>query len=228
VIFAHGNTVSDPGAAYSGLLQSWAAAGYVVAVPTFPLSSTRAAGGLADLMNQPADVSFVLSQLLQLSATPGGPYTGLVDPDRVGVAGHSLGGMTTVGVTANTCCVDGRFKAAVVLAGAERSFDTDGFFPPTVHVPTMVAHGDADATVPFAEGRKVFTDARPPKAMLTLVGGDHISPYTGDLGSAFARLVTAAAVDFFDRYLRGQPDGLDRLRSLVVGSRDARLEVDQP
>jgi dienelactone hydrolase len=228
LIFAHGHTVSDPGAAYDGLLQSWAAAGYVVAAPTFPLSSTRLPGGLADLASQPADVSFVLSQLLGLSATPGGPYAGVIDPDRVGMAGHSLGGMTTVGVTANTCCVDGRFKAAVVLAGAERSFRREGFFPATPHIPTMVVHGDADRTVSFADGRKVFNDAHPPKVMLTLVGGDHLSPYTGDSSSSFARLVTAATVDFFDRYVKGDTGGLERLRSLAAGNPDARLEVDAP
>jgi fermentation-respiration switch protein FrsA (DUF1100 family) len=92
----------------------------------------------------------------------------------------------------------------------------------------MAVHGDADSTVPFSDGRKLFDDARPPKVMLTLVGGDHGSPYTGDSRSSFARLVRAAAIDFFDRYLRGQTDGLDRLRSLVAGSPDAHLEVNAP
>lgn len=228
MIFAHGHTVSDPGRAYSALLQSWASAGYVVAAPTFPLSSTRLPGGLADLASQPADVSFVLSQLLGLSATSGTPYAGVIDPDQVGVAGHSLGGMTTVGVTANTCCIDERFKAAVVLAGAERYLNRNGFFPPAAHTPTMVVHGDADGTVPFADGRKVFEDAHPPKVMLTLVGGDHGSPYTGDPSSSFARLVTATTVDFFDRFVKGQTEGLDRLRSREAGNPDARLEVDAP
>jgi len=224
IVFAHGNTVSDP-AAYSTLKQAWAAAGYVVAAPTFPLSSTTLPGAGADLVNQPGDVSFVIGRLLGLSAAPDGPYAGLIDPERIGVAGHSLGAMTAVGVTANTCCADQRIKAAVILAGAEQRSLGGSFFTGPVHVPTMVVHGDADTTVPLADGRKVFLDAAPPKVMLTVLKGDHNTPYFGDATSSQARLVASTTLDFLDRYVRGQADGLDRLRRTAADSLDGRLEV---
>jgi len=39
IVFAHGNTVGHPDH-YRVLLRSWVAAGYAVAAPIFPLSST--------------------------------------------------------------------------------------------------------------------------------------------------------------------------------------------
>ena len=57
VVFAPGNGSSP--AFYAVLLQAWAAAGYVVAAPTFPLSSTMLPGAGADYVNQPRDISFV-------------------------------------------------------------------------------------------------------------------------------------------------------------------------
>ncbi|HUQ62563.1 MAG TPA: hypothetical protein VM121_02270 [Acidimicrobiales bacterium] len=227
VIFAHGNTVSDPAEAYAGLLRKWANSGYVIVAPTFPVSSTRVPGGLADLVNQPADVSFVLTQMLQLSAAADGRYKGLIDQGRIAVAGHSLGGMTALGVTANTCCSDDRIKAAIVLAGEERSFGRGSFFTGSGRVPTMVVHGDADATIPFEAGHKVFADASRPKVMLTLVGGDHGAPYSGAESYGPARLVAAATLDFLDYYVRGDAQSLDRLRAAVAGSPNAHLEVEE-
>lgn len=77
----------------------------------------------------------------------------------------------------------------MVLAGAERPFPGGSFFTGATHVPTMVVHGDADARVPIAQGRRIFTDAPPPKVMLTVLTGDHNIPYFGDNRSSQARLV---------------------------------------
>ncbi len=68
IVFAHGfgGSVDD----YQALLVRWAEAGYVVAAPLFPLTRNSAAGGpdLADFANQPADLSFMITQVLQESA----------------------------------------------------------------------------------------------------------------------------------------------------------------
>src|SRR5947209_7537413 len=92
VVFAHGYNVTP--APYAGLLQSWARAGYVVAAPTFPLTNPGAPGGPNedDVVNQPADVRFVIDRLLAADAQPG-PLAGLINPQRIGVAGHSDGGI---------------------------------------------------------------------------------------------------------------------------------------
>src|SRR6202035_5291617 len=68
IVFGHGFAVTP--ATYSRLLQSWTRAGFVVAAPVFPLGNARAPGGPneADLVNQPADMSFVISHMLAATA----------------------------------------------------------------------------------------------------------------------------------------------------------------
>ncbi|HEV2760217.1 MAG TPA: hypothetical protein VGV86_11670 [Acidimicrobiales bacterium] len=225
VVFAHGNTVADPGY-YRVLLDSWAAAGYVVAAPIFPLSSTRLPGGGGDLVNQPADVSFVISEMLRMNGEPGGPYTGRVDPGRIGVAGHSLGAMTTLGVGFHSCCLDDRVRAGIVLAGRERPFPTGSFFP-GVRSPILIVHGDSDPLIPLEAARQIYDDALGPRFMVTIVRGDHDSPYAGINGQIQpeTRLVMTATRDFLDHYLKDQADGLDRLRDNLAGQALARLEM---
>ncbi len=68
IVFAHG--LDSEGFVYDPLLQQWVEKGFVVVAPTFPLSNLTAPGGdtAKDLVNQPGDMSFVLSQVLALSA----------------------------------------------------------------------------------------------------------------------------------------------------------------
>jgi hypothetical protein len=84
IVFAHGLGGSPQD--YQQLLTAWAAAGYVVAAPLFPLSSSETAGGPdgGDIGNQPGDMSFVINQVLRASATAKGPLSGLVDPNEMG------------------------------------------------------------------------------------------------------------------------------------------------
>ena len=225
IVFAHGNTVSDPGY-YQVLLHSWVSAGYVVAAPIFPLSSTRLPGGGADLVNQPADVSFVISEMLRLDADPRSPYAGRIDAARIGVAGHSLGAMTTLGVAFHSCCLDDRIRAGVVLAGRERPFPTGAFFPGTI-TPLMIVHGDADPLLPLEAAQQIYEHALGPRFLLTVLGGDHDSPYAGVNGQVRpdTRVVMTATLDFLDRYLKDRPDGLDRLRDHLAGQTLARLDM---
>ena len=225
VVFAHGNTVATP-EHYRPLLRSWGAAGYVVAAPIFPLSSTRLPGGAGDVVNQPADVSFVVSEMLRLAADPSSPYAGLIDPGRIAVAGHSLGAMTTLGTAFHTCCRDARVRAAIVLAGRERPFPGGTFFPPGTSTALLVVHGDADPLLPVAGSRQIYDHALAPKFLLTVLGGDHDVPYAGADGQPRpeTRVVMTATRDFLDRYLKGEGDA-ERMRRNLAGEPLARLEI---
>jgi fermentation-respiration switch protein FrsA (DUF1100 family) len=44
--------------------------------------------------------------------------------------------------------------------------------------PLLQSHGDADRTVPFASGTKLFDAANEPKQFVTIPGGDHSHPQT--------------------------------------------------
>src|SRR6202035_1454240 len=102
IVFAHGLGGSPQD--YRVLLSAWASAGYVVAAPLFPLSSSETPGGPdgGDIGSQPGDMSFVIGQMLKASSSPNGPMSGLIEPDAIGAAGHSNGAITTLGLVANT------------------------------------------------------------------------------------------------------------------------------
>jgi predicted dienelactone hydrolase len=67
VVFAHGLGANPD--LYVPLLRQWAAAGFVVAAPRFPLTDDKTPGGpnAGDVINQPADMSFVLTSVLDAS-----------------------------------------------------------------------------------------------------------------------------------------------------------------
>ncbi|HZR14366.1 MAG TPA: neocarzinostatin apoprotein domain-containing protein [Acidimicrobiia bacterium] len=208
IVFAHGLGAS-PQVYEPGLLDQWVAAGYVVAAPQFPLTSSATPNGVdaADVVNQPGDVSFVITSILRASATRRGPLAGLVDPDRIGAAGHSNGAITTLGLVANTCCRDPRVKAAAVLAGDTVAFPNGRY--DFVHAPPLLfVHGTDDALLPYAGIVSAFDEARGPKGLLTIEHGDHSSAAAGQRASSAD--VVRTTEDFFDAYLRD--DGPARTR----------------
>ena len=134
----------------------------------------------------------------------------MVDVDNIGVAGHSLGGITTLGVAANTCCLDDRVKAAVVMSGDPLTFQT-GTFDWAEAPPILLVHGTADDLVTYEASVDVFNAAKAPKGILTIKKGDHSAP-VNPKGPAFATVVKTTT-DFFDAYLKGDPGALDRLEA---------------
>lgn len=208
IVFAHG-LGGDP-RQYLTLLRGWAAAGFVVAAPRFPLSSDQTPGGPdgGDVVNQPGDVSFVVTSILH-HATPGpDPLSGLINPDEIGAAGHSNGGITTLGLVANTCCHDSRISAAVVMAGATEGYP-GGHYDFSLAPPLLLVHDTDDELVPYAGAVSEFDEDHEPKGLLTIEGvpaGDAGNIGAGHMASAAALGPTAPTVirvttDFFRAYL---------------------------
>lgn len=213
VIFSHGFGGSGEGA--SELLRAIASAGYVVAAPDFPLTSEGAPGGpqrgVDAPESQPADVRFIIDELLRLNDGAENPLAHLIDPGRIGAAGHSMGAGVTMGVAFNSCCRDERIRAGVLMAvDPPTTYHGDYFVPPSP--PVLVIHGDQDQSLPYAGGRRAYALANPPKFFLTVLGGDHDWPYTGTASPPGAGIVLATTIDFLDTYLKGRPDGLRRMR----------------
>jgi predicted dienelactone hydrolase len=176
IVFAHG--LDSEGFIYDPLLEQWVEQGYIVVAPTFPLSNIAAPGGDTgkDLRNQPADMSYVLTQVLRLSAQSGNPLSGMIDPTRIAGVGHSLGAMTVLAWAENTCCQDPRVDAAVIIDGTETPFGKGTFFKGLRRtVPILVIHGTADKTIPYDQGKKIYEDARSPKFLVSLRGAPHVS-----------------------------------------------------
>jgi dienelactone hydrolase len=212
VVFAHGNA-GNPGK-LTQLLGAWARAGYVVVAPAFPLTNDLRGepSVLGDYVHQPADLSFVIDEVLRRSQRPRSAFYRRVDTHRVGLAGHSLGGATALGVTFNSCCRDRRIDALVVMDGRIAPFPDgrrvgrDVF----VEVPLLLIHLVSDPVVQFHYAEEVFAAARPPKYLMALQRGVHFEPFE-DAPSPHDRAVVGATVAFWDAYLRDERAARKRL-----------------
>jgi predicted dienelactone hydrolase len=228
IVFSHG--IDSSGPTYEPLLRQWAEAGFVVAAPTFPLSRHGAPDGdtIADYPHQPGDVSFVITSMLRLNRDPRRRFRNVIDAARVGVVGHSLGAITTLGVAVNSCCADARIRAAVSMEGIELPFGSGTFFRGPA-VPLLLFHGDADQTVPYSASQRLFADAPSPKYFVTLHGAPHTGFRQTDTATRPAPpwepVLVTSVVDFLHRYLRGQPAGLTRLRVDATVPGVASLQV---
>lgn len=200
VVFGHGFATTP--FRYRRLLQAWAAAGYVVAAPVFPLGNAAAPGGPneADIVNQPRDLSFVITRLLAAGASPDDPLHGLFDPARIAVAGQSDGAETAFATAYERPWHDSRVRAAVVLSGAEL-----GRHIPLVsrRVPLLAVQGSADRINPLVYSLDLFHAVGRPKFLLLLRHAGHLGPYTVP-GTRLAA-VERVSIAFLDHVLRGGP-----------------------
>jgi dienelactone hydrolase len=222
VIFGHGFAVTPT--IYAPLLHAWAQAGYVVAAPIFPLGNANAPGGPneSDLVNQPADMSFVITRMLAASAAPTGPLSGLIDGDHVAVSGQSDGGDTALTAAYNSHFRDARIGAAVILSGQEIP-GVGGYDFPAPSPPLLATQGLAD-TINLPPTTYAFFDAAPaPKYLLTLPGAPHLPPYTNHQPQL--SIVERVTIAFLDRYLKGRRGALARMRSAADRPGLAALQV---
>jgi dienelactone hydrolase len=193
LVFAHGYDVGPE--TYLHLCQVWAAAGFVVAAPEFPLTDPAVAGAAldeGDIAQQPGDVRFVITTLL----TPSGPLAGHIDQGRIGVAGHSDGGETALAIGFLPGQSDWRVKA--VMAFSVQVVPGETAQPGR---PLLVAQGDRDTINPPALGQAVYDQAASPRWLLRLAGAGHLPPFAG--GSVWQPVVDRVTVDFLNRYVAG-------------------------
>jgi fermentation-respiration switch protein FrsA (DUF1100 family) len=193
-----------------------------VAAPVFPLENAHAPGGPdeSDLINQPTDVRFVISRLLEAGSAGSGPMAGLLDPTQIAVTGQSDGGETALAVAYSRYFRDPRVRAAVILSGAEMP-GVGGFTFPEGSPPLLATQGTAD-TVNEPRFTNAFYDrARRPKYLLRLLGAKHLPPYTRQQPQL--AIVERVTIAFLDSYLKRRPLALERLVSLGGVPRTAAL-----
>jgi predicted dienelactone hydrolase len=185
---------------FDPLLRFIATHGFIVAAPAFPLTRKGAPGGSVynDYVNQPADVSFVITRMLAA-------YPRSVDAALIAVGGHSLGAVTTMGLVSNRCCVDDRVRAAIEVDGSTLRFPNGAV--DERGVPVLLIHGDADRTFSVNDSRATYARSRAPKYLLILPGVGHV-PF--DIPSATA-VIETAMVDFLNATLRQLPSAKVRI-----------------
>ncbi|MFC3501130.1 alpha/beta hydrolase family protein [Micromonospora krabiensis] len=215
VMFSHG--LGGRPDDYARLLTRWAAAGFVVAAPTFPHTSRGVEVNVLDVLNQPADVSYALTQVLALDGKAGDPLRGHLAADRVAAAGHSAGGVTTIGLF--TAGRDERLDAGVVFAGTALGVGT-AFAG--AEAPQLFVHGQLDEVVEYAAGKAAYDAVPWPKAMLSLTKGDHGRALLSD--GAALRLVSDTTVEFLRWSLYG--DAAAKGRIPTDAARDGLATLD--
>jgi dienelactone hydrolase len=204
VVFGHGFAVTP--APYARLLDAWAHAGFVVAAPIFPLGNANAPGGPneSDLVNQPGDMSFVITQMLRR-------FPARIDPHAIAVTGQSDGGDTALAVADDVHFRDPRVGAAIILSGAKIP-GVGGFDFPGPRPPLLATQGTEDTINPPSFTHAFYDAAPGPKYLLTLFGASHLGPYTDEqpqLG-----IVERVTIAFLDRYLEGRRGALNRMLTL--------------
>jgi predicted dienelactone hydrolase len=214
VVFGHGFATTP--FRYRRLLRAWAAAGYLVAAPVFPLGNAHAPGGPdeSDIVNQPRDMSFVISRLLAASASPASPLHGLVDRSRIAVAGQSDGAETAFAAAYERPWHDRRVRAAVILSGAVLGGHVGLASHP---VPLLAVQGTADRINPPVYTRDLYHAVGRPKFLLLLSRAGHLGPYT--VPGARLAAVERVSIAFLDHYL-----GTGSLRAISQAA--ARLRSD--
>lgn len=192
------------GATYDVLGRDLASAGYVVAAPKFPLSGPGPCPTSADIPNQPGDVSHVITYVLEGSS----PVSDRVD-GRVGVIGHSDGGLT-----AGAMALVGDYDDPRVSAYADLSGGVPAWLGP-LHpnrVPFLADGGDADPGNPIRHLEQAYDWASAPKAFVANLGADHVSSWVDD--DRAAHVARDAVIAFLDRWVRGDADATARFHSL--------------
>ncbi len=209
VIFAGGynTTLAD----YHDVVHHLAQAGFVVAMPFFPLATAGGPLNENDLVNEPGDITYVLNQVIAAGSGPGVLH-GMVDGSHVALIGHSDGGEAVLGAAYLPGQVDGR--ASVVVAGAAAGVLLGNQGSSAVAHDVLVIQGTADTINPASYGTRLFATSGSPKAYLLLLNAPHLEPWS--VANQWHGIVETVIVDWLDAYIPG----------LYSGSASSRLAHD--
>jgi dienelactone hydrolase len=208
VVFGHGFASSV--SRYDALLERVARAGFVVAAPEFPGSSSALPGvpDERDLREEPCDLLAVAGKVQHALAPPA--LAGRVRGGPVVLAGQSDGATAAAfAALADPLGACGGPPVAGVVA-----FSADPVpVRPGATATVLAVTGSADEVNPPAHTRALFDEAPVPAYLVTSSGDDHIQPSTD---STHRTAIDAVVID----YLRATMLGDQGARARLVG--DAR------
>jgi predicted dienelactone hydrolase len=211
VVYSHG--VWSNGSERNDTLARWASAGYVVIAPTFPLSSGLGAK-ITDLVNQPGDVVFVKDAFTAAVGNDADELHGVVATECLALAGHSLGGATTLATAFDPCCGQLPVRAVVDISGVLLQVTPGATLSDSPPIPTMIVHGDQDPLVEYSQAQRAFAELTGPRWLVTLQGGDHNSMFVAPQSA----VLDASAIALFDAELKGEGELLARLPENISAS----------
>jgi predicted dienelactone hydrolase len=155
--------------------------GFIVVAPPHPgntITEFPTCGTLQVQVNsaaeRPNDIIFALDYMLAQSRDPKSVFFGTVDSERVGMSGHSFGGLTTYLVLAN----DARFRVAVPMAPAILAFQRP------LRVPSLTMVGQIDSAVDNPATHGAYAAASTPKMFVEIGDAGHYAFSDGCFPSA--------------------------------------------
>jgi alpha-beta hydrolase superfamily lysophospholipase len=171
LVYSHGFAANKLSGAY--LANYMARQGYLVVAADYPLTRFCAPGGsrLADVVNQPGDISFLLDTLLAWDSDPDSPFFERLDPARIAAMGISLGGLTSALTVYHPRWRDDRLRLVVSIAGPS-SMLGPGFFHSS-EVPMLVVATPGDALVDYQANAAPLLYKAPNVTLVTLADGSH-------------------------------------------------------
>jgi predicted dienelactone hydrolase len=212
LMFSHGSCGYP---AQSVFLTAYLAShGFIVVAPPhpgntiaeFPSCGTPAVQ-TASFVERPADISFVLTQMLAADLDSGSPFFGAIDQARIGMSGHSFGGLTVYLVMQS----DPRPIVAMPMAPAVLG-------APVLSVPSLTMLGQVDSVVDDPAIRTAYDNALPPKYLAEIADAGHFAfsdhcfaspdcnPPTTLTQDEAHELVRRYALPFLEVHLAGVPD----------------------
>jgi predicted dienelactone hydrolase len=238
VIFSHGFTGCNTQSAF--LMEALARAGYLVVAPNHAdagcgvrREKAREGGwhpeepfekapkwSDATYKDRRADIEATLDAVLSAKTFQGVP----VDPGRVAIAGHSLGGYTALAIAgAWPSWKDARIKAVLALSPFNTPFLANGDLS-GLDVPVMYQGGTLDVgispTVRRPQG--AYDRSSKPKFYVEFRGAGHLA-WT-DLNPHFQDVIDRYGIAFFDRYLKGETKS-DPITPLVAKPWPASVDL---
>ncbi len=156
----------------------------------------------ATYRDRAADLEAILDTITKAGAFQGVP----IDRSRIGLAGHSLGGYTVLGLAgAWPSWKDPRVKAVLAVSPYCTPYIRKGDLS-HLDVPVMYQGGTFDFGVtPYVRRRGGAYDlTSPPKFYVEFRGASHFA-WT-NLSKSYQPTILEYALAFFDRYLKGEAD----------------------
>lgn len=147
--------------------------GYTVVAVDYPLTGFHAPEGpqMTDVINQPGDISFLIDLMLKRNSDPADSLYQTIDPDKIAVAGVSLGGLTSILATFHRKLLDPRISASISIAGPTSIF-TPEFFAGR-NTPFLMIYGGGDAIVPYEDNALPAKAMYPSAVLVKLIDASH-------------------------------------------------------